>query len=218
MVVTEDLGKIAEKALCVLAKTAFDGAFKYAAADVDTLVNRFRPLEPLVGGFVHSGRRSNLHDFEAPDGRALSVKTVKNKGQWKVCPQILGQTTRKKFAATRGIAAEIPAIKAHILESTPALLRVYEETTFHCPVLFYAKGENKVLWIERTAPIPWETVALTFSHIENHKEWNESTSLKIGGTSLGEFQIHAHRDGVKFRFNLKALLATFPASFSVREF
>ena len=218
MVLTEDLGKIAEKALCLLANTAFDGAFKYASADVDTLVTRFRPVETLMAGFAHSGRRSNLHDFEAPDGRALSVKTVKNKGQWKVCPQILGQTTRKKFAAARGISAEIPDIKAHILADTAALLRVYEETTFHCPVLFYAKGENKVLWIERAAPIPWETVALTFSHIEKAKEWNESTSLKIGGTSLGEFQIHAHRDGVKFRFNLKTLLQAFPASFSVREF
>lgn len=218
MVVTEDLGKITEKALCVLAGTEFDGAFKYSAADVASTVERLRPIADRLAGFVHSGRRSNLHDFEAPDGRALSVKTVKNKGQWKVCPQILGQTTRKKFAAARGISTEIPAIKAHILAETAALLRVYEETTFHCPVLFYAKGENKVLWIEHVAPIPWETVALTFSHIEKAKEWNESTSLKIGGTSLGEFQIHAHRDGVKFRFNLKTLLAAFPACFSVREF
>jgi hypothetical protein len=218
MVLTEDLGKIAEKALCILAKTTFDGTFKYAATDVDTLVTRFHPMESLLAGFVHTGRRNNLHDFEAPDGRALSVKTIKNKGQWKVCPQILGQTTRKKFATERGILAEIPAIKEHILGDTVSLLRRYEETTFHCPVLFYTKGENKVLWIERVSPIPWDEVALTFSHIQKQKQWNESTSLKIGTTSLGEFQIHAHRDGVKFCFNLKALLQAFPASFSVREF
>lgn len=218
MVITEDLGKITEKALCVLADTPFDGAFKYSATDVEKMVERLRPITDRITGFVHSGRRSNLHDFEGPEGKALSVKTVKNKGQWKVCPQILGQTTRKKFAAARGISAEIPAIKTHILENTTSLLRVYEETTFHCPVLFYAKGENKALWIEHVAPIPWETVSLTFSHTEKAKEWNESTSLKIGGTSIGEFQIHSHRDGVKFRFNLKTLLTTFPACFSVREF
>jgi hypothetical protein len=215
---TEDLGKIAEKAVCILADTPFDGAFKYSHSDVDTLVERLRPCQALFAEMVHTGRRSNIHDFEAPSGAALSVKTVKNKGQWKICPQILGQTTRKRFAHARGTTEEVADIKRHICESTADLLAAYEETTFHCPVLFYAKADNRVMFIERAAPIPWSTAALTFSHVEKGNEWKESTTLKVNGTSVGEFQIHTHRDAVKFRFNLKGLLQVFPASFNVQEF
>jgi hypothetical protein len=38
-------------------------------------------------------------------------------------------------------------------------------------------------------------------------EWKESTTLKIGNKSIGEFQIHNNRDCIKFRFNIETLIS-----------
>lgn len=38
------------------------------------------------------------------------------------------------------------------------------------------------------------------------EEWNESNTVKYGGITIGEFQVHQNRNCFKFRFNMQNLL------------
>ena len=225
-VLTEDLGKTAEYALCLLLETPFDGDFKYSVEKAHILRDRFALLRTKFTGYKHTGKHNNLYDFQLQKDdqiESLSVKTVKNKGQWKICPQRIGQTTKKRFcqAFTIGTVTS-PAIKEFIQENLHTLLNEYMENTFHCPILFYNEKEDVCMMIELKAPIQWSNMIYTFSHKEQSKEWNESTTLKIVKNSvkitIGEFQVHNHRDGIKFRFDLKALLNIFKENFTVESF
>ena len=222
-IITEDLGKIFEKALCQLAITQYNGNFKYSPEKVNALVARIQPLRSRLTGFVHTGNSSNLHDFEHSTFKAaISAKTVKKGGQWKICPQIIGQTTKARFAGRYGISSEVSAIKSFVLGNLLKLLDDYVENTFHCDLAFYCEAEDKLLWIVKKTPIVWKLSELFFTHERENKKWNESTTLKLAKDgkelSVGEFQIHNHRDGVKFRFNLKALLEAYPSAFHVSAF
>lgn len=210
---TEDLGKTAEYAICLLLNTPFGGTFKYPLARAERLRDRLTPALPRLTGFKHTGRTSNEYDFQnAETGGRLSVKTTKGSA-WKVCPQNIGQTTKKRFCEAFSLAlGDSPAIKAFIRENLPTLLNTYMERTFHCPMLFYNESSDTCLFIEIKEPISWALKPLTLSR---NADWNESTTLKIDGRTIGEFQIHNHRDGVKFRFDLKNLLHVFPEHFTV---
>ena len=94
-----------------------------------------------------------------------------------------------------------------------ALLDVYVEHTFDCPIIYYNKTKNELLFVKLKEKINWTNI--TFSHIIKNKSWNESTSIKVDGTPIGEFQIHNHRDGIKFRWSFKNVLTLFKEQFDV---
>lgn len=224
---TEDLGKTAEYALCLLLDTPFDGDFKYSIEKATKLSNRFASIKDQFTGYKHTGKSNNLYDFQLDIGddiKSLSVKTTK-KGAWKICPQKIGQTTKKRFCQAFSIeTVESSAIKEFIQENIHLLLNEYTKHTFHCPVLFYNEKDDACMTVELTAPIPWDTYTYIFSHTERSKAWNESTTLKVvtgdakKPISIGEFQVHNHRDGIKFRFDLKALIKMFKDNFTIKSF
>lgn len=215
-VVTEDLGKIAEKALCDLLGTPYKMAFKYPQERVDKLRPRFEALKQEFAGYTHTGATDNLNDFTSADGSAhLSVKTTKD--GWKICPQVLGQPSRATFcpAFNLPLNASNEQIKSHIEHNVKKMMPRYIETTFHCPILFYSEKTN-ICWIINLIENPdWESATYTFTR--QGTEWNESSTLKIGTKTIGEFQIHNHRNCIKFRWDLNGLLQTFPTCFTVRK-
>lgn len=222
-VITEDLGKITEKAICDLIETPYNMAFKYSQVRVDSLKPRFASLALEFAGYKHTGHTDNLNDFTSADGsKHLSVKTTK-KG-WKVCPQILGQPSRSTFCPSFELALDSTndQIKTYIETHVSEMMPKYLATTFHCPVLFYCEKTNLCQIITIISPPSWNEISLSFSHQEKKKTWNESSTLYATisadkKVTLGEFQIHAHRNCIKFRFDLKNLISTFPDCFSVRE-
>jgi hypothetical protein len=44
-----------------------------------------------------------------------------------------------------------------------------------------------------------------FSFTKNVRTWNESNTVKYNGVTIGEFQVHNHRDNFKFRFNMNGI-------------
>jgi len=220
-VITEDLGKIAEKAICDLLGTPYNMTFKYPQERVDALRPRFASLAQEFAGYTHTGNSDDLNDFTSADGsKHLSVKTTK-KG-WKICPQILGQPSRSTFCPSFGLPLDATndQIKGYIESHALEMMPKYIATTFHCPVLFYCEKTNLCQIITMTEPLAWAEVTLSFSHQEKKKVWNESSTVyaeRAGvKVSLGEFQVHNHRNCIKFRFDIKNLLALFPSSFTVR--
>ena len=49
----------------------------------------------------------------------------------------------------------------------------------------------------------WKKEKFSFSKTETN--WNESCTVKYNGISLGEYQVHNHRNNYKFRFNFENL-------------
>ena len=224
-VVTEDLGKICEKAVCCIAGCDFQGNFKYSLEKANTLKQRLAPLTAELQGFQHTGRTDDLYDFShlTDVAKKLSVKT--NKTGWMVCPQG-GQGTKKTFCEKFGLPVaahtDPEAIKAFVLAETPQVLGTFMYSTFHCPTLYYNEPANLVQVIKQVTPIDWSTQNLKFSHLEKGKIWNESTTLYLShnGTliTLGEFQNHKHRNCFKFRWQFKNLLDHFKDHFEIRTY
>ena len=101
---TEDTGKIFEKAICDAYGIPYDGPFQYSQAEVDMLTPRLKRLvtDNLFPMCAHTASKGARYDFTAVAGESggevlhLSAKSNKKKGG-KVAPQVVGQATPQKF-------------------------------------------------------------------------------------------------------------------------
>ena len=48
-----------------------------------------------------------------------------------------------------------------------------------------------------------------------NKKWNESSCIIVNGITIGEFQIHNHRNCIKFRWSFEKLLNLFGGNFEI---
>ena len=218
-VLTEDLGKVFEKAICLLYNIEYDGNYKYSVEDAEKIKSRIQPFKNLFPYEIeHTAKGGNPYDFtgKVDTEIKLSAKTSKNK-TGKVCPQIIGQTTVKKFCEYLSIenTGDLENIKKYIVENVFHLLNIYMTTTFDCPILYYNKHSNAVLFVTLKSTIPWTNHNVEFIHILKNKLWNESTTIKINNKTIGEFQIHKHRDCIKFRWAIENLLDLFADHFDI---
>ena len=71
------------------------------------------------------------------------------------------------------------------------------------------------IFIKLKENINWSNYTISFSHILKNKEWNESTCISINGFTIGEFQVHNHRDCIKFRWAFEKLLQFFNNNFEI---
>jgi hypothetical protein len=223
---TEDTGKIFERALCFLFNIPYDGKYKYSEEAARALLPRLEPLGAILRKQMpsprHSAKAGGRYDFtdSVLEERCLSAKTTK--GADKVCPQVIGQPTKKRFCEAFGLpaASTNDDIKTYIEANIPQMLVKYEEYTFDCPTLYYNAGKDKLLLITRKTPIDWSLYSLALSRSHTKGEWNESSTLQLEledgkFKAIGEFQVHNHRSAIKFRWNLEALLALFPDNFTI---
>jgi hypothetical protein len=234
---TEDLGKTVEYSLFNVYETKFNGKFKYCQERAQKLTTRFRFVKDLFEGYTHVGHKDNLNDFEKEIKSSsedsvflehLSVKTTKKKTDWKICPQLIGQPTRFTFCQKFGLDSgkkdtlSDTKLKDYIIENIIEMMKEYTKTTFHCPMFFYNEQSDVAMIIKKISNLNWDLMEYRFSHIENNKSWNESTTLYIRkddkNITIGEFQFHQHRDCIKFRFNLKNILTIFKESFDVKTY
>jgi hypothetical protein len=156
----------------------------------------------------YSGDIDDRVDFVLVNGQTMSVKTNLNSD--KICPQMIGQTTRKKFCSYFNIPSDSPEIiKKWILNNHQKLLSNYFEHTFCCDYLLWINEKTaECKLITRPNVVYFPNVSFTRS-LNN---WNESNTLKIQLTekskpmTLGEFQFHRNRNCIKFRFNLLNLI------------
>ena len=214
MIITEDLGLIFEKAICILYEIDYKGTFKYSIDDAIKLKDRIYKLKELLPvNLRHIAINKNKYDFsyidENGNNNYLSAKTSKNNG--KICPQVIGQISKNKFCELFNLnkSIDLNGIKVFIENSITLLLDAYIKNTFDCPIIYYNKHKDKCLLIEIINEIIWTNYQITFSHKNKNKEWNES--------SIGEFQIHRNRDCIKFRWSIQNLLNYFQSNFIIKE-
>ena len=215
---TEDLGKIFEMAICLLYEIPFDGKYKYSMEESNVLKTRIQHLKTAFPYKIkHTAKNGSQYDFCGQDDETikLSAKTTKKDG--KVCPQVIGQPSKKKFCEFFNIdlSVSLLEIKEYIISNIANILNIYFDLTFDCPIIYYNKKSNVLQLIKLTEKIDWSQYLIEFSHIKKNKQWNESSTISINNTSIGEFQLHKHRDCIKFRWCFEKLLKHFVKSFTV---
>ena len=108
-------------------------------------------------------------------------------------------------------------IKSFIEKNITKLLESYCSSTFDCPVIYYNRHTDLLLFIKIKENINWTNQDIVFSHIKSNKKWNESSSISICDKNIGEFQIHNHRNCIKFRWSFEKLLNMFKDNFDIIE-
>lgn len=213
----EDLGKVFEKSICLLYDIDFIGNYKYSLENAIKLKDKicnFKYIYPY--NLKHIANKNNRYDFINDNDNYLSAKTTKKDG--KICPQKIGQTTRKKFCEYLELEYKnVEEIKIYITNNTSFLLEKYFETTFDCSIIYYNQHKNLLLFIKKIENINWNIYDIKFSHIIKNKTWNESSSISINNINIGEFQIHKNRDCIKFRWYLEKMLKLFDYIFEIIE-
>ena len=217
-VLTEDLGKIFEMAICLCYNTSYDGNYKYSLQEAQSLKNKLNNLKNLFPyNIKHCASRGSKYDFECLDDPTihLSAKTTKKDG--KVCPQVIGQPSKKKFCEFFGIDLlyDLDQIKHYIETNVKSLLEIYIFNTFDCPIVYYNKHKSILLFVKLMENINWTKCEVSFSHILKNKKWNESSCIIVNGITIGEFQIHNHRNCIKFRWSFEKLLNLFGGNFEI---
>lgn len=160
----------------------------------------------------HIGGSASV-DFAVMTGdgeKTLSVKS--NTSGDKVCPQTIGQTTKRKFAEYFQISpVNDQTIKRYIMGNLKHVIFEMLDNLNCCNYLLQVKQSGKV-----------ELHHGDFTDFKNLIEnselkatqtlesWNESVTLKYVSSSgkeisFAEIQLHTHRDQVKFRFMMCAL-------------
>ncbi len=217
-VATEDLGKKFEMAICLLFGTEYDGKYKYSLEEANIIKDKLYKLKEVFPFEIkHIAKNGNKYDFVSigDDKINLSAKTTKKDA--KVCPQVIGQPSKKKFCEFFGIDLlyDLEQIKIYIESNVKSLLEIYALNTFDCPIVYYNKHKNIILFIKLKENIDWTNYDISFSHILKNKKWNESSCIIINGITIGEFQIHNHRDCIKFRWAFEKLLNLFKNNFEI---
>jgi len=218
-ILTEDLGKIFEMAICLLYETKYDGKYKYSLEEANKIKDKLHKLKNVFPFEIkHIAKNGNKYDFVSIDDKInLSAKTTKKDA--KVCPQVIGQPSKKKFCEFFGIDLlyGLEQIKIYIETNIKTLLEMYAVNTFDCPIVYYNKHKNTLLFIKLKENINWSNYDISFSHIIKNKKWNESSCIIINGITIGEFQIHNHRDCIKFRWAFEKLLNLFNDNFEIMD-
>lgn len=217
-VLTEDLGKIFEMAICLLYEIEYNGKYKYELEEAIVLKDKLHKLkDEFPFKIKHVAKNGNKYDFTCIDDDKICLNAKTTKKNAKVCPQVIGQPSRKKFCEFFGIDSffDMEQIKNYIETNVNSLLEMYVLHTFDCPIVYYNKYKNVILFIKQKKAIDWKNHIISFSHVAKNKKWNESSSISIDGIGIGEFQIHKHRDCIKFRWSFEKLLKLFDKHFEI---
>lgn len=214
---TEDLGKKFEMSVCLLYGIPYDGKYKYSMEEAEKLKDRISKLLTIFPyELKHTAKNGSQYDFTGLNDESikLSAKTTKKDG--KVAPQVIGQPSRKKFCDVFGMVADtssLEEIKSYIEGNVSSMLEKYFNTTFDCPIVYYNQKKDILQLIRLINKVDWSSQSINFT--KTGVAWNESSSIKIEKVSIGEFQLHNHRDCIKFRWCFEKLIKLFNDSFEI---
>lgn len=211
---TETFGITTEKMLCDISNIPFPVTMANRVMETRFTTRLRNNLVYVLNsqGIViesYSGNVDDKVDFVLKGGKTLSVKT-NLKGD-KICPQLIGQATRKTFCLYFDIPLSWSSvqIKQWIMSNDVHVLSNYYHNIFCCDYLLWVNEYNaECRLIAKPDLINFPNVSFSRSA----ETWNESNTVRVNikgelkPSTLGEFQFHQHRNCIKFRFKLDTLL------------
>jgi hypothetical protein len=221
ILLTEDLGKIFEKAICLVFDTPYIGPYKYGLEEPTKLKLRLEKLKDHFPSLVHTAEKGGRYDFTCDKLKDthLSAKTTKKGG--KVAPQDIGQPSISKFCSIFELGEKtIPQLKEWIQKNPKILLSRCEKDTFDCKIIYYNKIKDIIKFINKKTDIKWDEAVFSFTR--EAKDWKNSTTLKIKSKdefiSIAEIQFHTKRKNMVFRWVFEKILEIFPDNFEIIDF
>lgn len=225
---TEQVGISAEVAIADLAGVKIASSYRSRSRPelvehITPAIEKMIPLIPTPQ--EHIAEDQNPVDFLLAGSKTLSVKSnMRDLG--KVSPQNIGQPTSSTFwqrlpslvppgvdISSLAYSESAEIFKTVAQTKTSELMTQYWRNLFDCDYLIYVfdvldRFDNlshrpSVKLYEKSHSPQWDPSKFSFT--KDISTWNESCTVKYGGTSIGEFQIHNNRNCFKFRFNLAGL-------------
>lgn len=217
---TEDTGKVFEKAICMRYGIEYQGKYKYGDERATAIQPLLVELPVVFPQCVHTAEKGSQYDFTSTDGqRHLSAKTCK-RGKGKVAPQQFGQCSVQKLWDKMGwcLCDDDGGRRKQIQDEVCSLMPLFEEFTFDCDVIYYHEKKQFVKYIRKLGPIEWDKEE--FSWTKTWDKWSNSTTLKVKrGTkfiSIFEFQFHSGgRSNMCNRWTMENVLEAFADKFEV---
>lgn len=223
-VLTEDLGKQFEMAICIASNIEYQGKYKYGLELPEKLAGRLSEKVLFLGPLNHTASGGSRYDYTSLDGQyKLSAKTIKKTGG-KVAPQCIGQAMCAKFCTTLDLPQmDSIVLKQYIQENIQSLLPHFEKYTFDTDILFYNKQKDSISFIQKKEGIiiPWSEEKYTYSWTKPWNQWTNSTTLKVivdgKATSIMEFQFHTIRKNMAIRWCFENVLYIFAEYFTIEK-
>lgn len=219
----ESLGITCEYIICNLYGLDNDLEDRIITRNLDKLTNKFtefktqfeNEFKQSVIGF--NGFQNDSVDFFCNNDKTLSVKSNFKKSG-KVCPQKIGQPTKKSFLKHMKQVDEFKEldieptstdIKSFIFNNINVLIKQYYKYLFCCDYTLWIYGDkhdthNYKIIDKQSIIYPFIENKFTFS--KTLEQWNEGITLRYNDVSIGEFQFHNNRDCIKFRFYINKIL------------
>ena len=212
----EKFGMTCEKAICIVNNDPNGNKINDERVDVNKVNKLLEPIKLFfksnkIPPLTYTGHDDDVVDFVDSNKNTYSVKSNIKKND-KVCPQVIGQPTKKSFIKkvyniinnTELLALSDTEIKKNIFEKTNEYLNLYLGKLFCCDYMIYINDSYDIKMIDKKKFI-FEKEKITFKKtLEN---WNESITVRYNDIDVGEFQVHNNRSGIKFRFRLNNLLS-----------
>lgn len=213
----ETFGMSCEKAICEVnsdvnpkSKISDDRCNKEIVEKLKTPFSVFQKTNK-ISPLIYTGENGNKTDFVDTDGKTYSIKS-NIKGNNKVCPQGIGQPTKKVFMdlvynhINKNKVTDLPNadLKKNIFEHIDKYLNLYLQNLFCCDYLIHITDSMSFKLIDKMKFI-FDKEKVTFTN--TCEKWKEGITVKYNNVSIGEFQFHRNRDCIKFRFLLKNLLS-----------
>jgi hypothetical protein len=188
----ETFGMSCEEAFCRIFKS--NNQIEKKRIDENT-VNKIQPIiekfikDNNVPNLIYTGKKGNSVDFKTENNITYSLKSNKNGN--KVCPQNIGQISRKKFTENvyykltdeedPDYILENDSIKEFILKHPKKLFKLYYKNLFCCDNLIHIKMNKKtvidITFVEKIKLPKLSNKDFVFS--KNINNWNESNTLKV---------------------------------------
>jgi hypothetical protein len=218
---TEDLGKMFEKAICIAYEIPYVGKYKYSEEWPITMAKRLSSLKELYSNTcVHCAIGGGRYDYHCEtSGKHLSAKTSK-RAVAKVAPQVIGQCQPRVLAEYFGITFDTnESIKKTIRDNPIPLLKLMEIYTFDSDIVYYNQARDQIKYIVKNNDIPWNsfTYSLTNDWVISGKK---STTIKVKSNEkwypLVEVQIHDRsRTNMAIRWYFDNILNIFSLHFTI---
>jgi len=210
----EQIGILTEKLMCNTHNIPFNTKRKELLSLPDDTTNKIAgdiakcivnvPIKEHIGG------RNGTFDFTLLDGRNLSVKSLYNSSR--VCPQEIGQTSANRLKEVLSI--EFADFKQYFIDNTEFMIDQYLVRLFKDGIVIvinYKKGVCYVLEIADSGVVSIKKDPSTkFQTSKTMQNWNESNTVYLVNAgkkiTIGEVQVHQHRNCCKFRFDIENLL------------
>ena len=131
-ILTEDLGKKFEMGICILYGIEYDGKYKYSMEEAEKLKDRLTNLPTVFPHKLkHTAKNGSQYDFTGEEDETIKLSSKTTKKDGKVCPQVIGQPSKKKFCEFFNVDINftLEQIKEYIEVNVDKMLNIYFSLT-----------------------------------------------------------------------------------------